>query len=68
MVEGRYWCNIIVLNAPASCKLKSCDTDNFSDKLGNVFSQFLEHHTNIFLAELNSKLGREDMFKSRVWN
>jgi hypothetical protein len=67
VAEYRCWYNNIVLNAYALSKIKSSDTKkNFCDKLRNVFSQFLEYHTKIILADLNSKLWREDIFKPRL--
>lgn len=68
MAEFRCWYNIIVLNAYALSKIKGSDTKkNFYDKLRNVFSQFLEYHTKIMLADLNSKLWKQDIFKPKLW-
>jgi hypothetical protein len=68
VAECSCWYNIIVLNAHALSKIKSYDTKkNFCHKLRNVFSQFLEYHTKLLLADLNSKLWREDIFKPKLW-
>jgi hypothetical protein len=68
VAEYRYWYNNIVLNAYVLSKIKSFDTKkNFCDKLRNVFNQFLEYHTKIMLADLNSKLFSNQDFVSTLY-
>jgi hypothetical protein len=58
------WCDITVLNVHAPTEDKSDDTkDSVYRELHRALDQFLKYHMKILLGGLNSKLGREDIFK-----
>jgi endonuclease/exonuclease/phosphatase family metal-dependent hydrolase len=42
--------------------------DSFHEEVEDVFDQFPRYHTKIFLGDFNTKLGREDIFKSIIGN
>jgi hypothetical protein len=68
VLRGR-WCNIIVLNAHAPTEEKNDDSkDSFYEELEQVFDHFPKYHMKILLADLNAKLGREDIFKPTIGN
>jgi hypothetical protein len=42
--------------------------DRFYEELEYVFGKFPKYHMKILLGEFNAKAGREDIFKSTIWN
>jgi hypothetical protein len=42
--------------------------DSFYEKLERVFDKFPKYHMKILLGDLNSKIGREDIFKTTIEN
>ena len=49
--------------------MKSDDSkDNFHKELEQVINCFPKFRMNIQLGDLNAKLGREDVFKLKIWN
>jgi len=53
------WCNIIVLNEPASSKGK-CDesTDRIYEELEHIFDHFPKYRMKILLWDFNATLGK----------
>jgi hypothetical protein len=67
-INGR-WCDIIVLNVYAPSEHKDDDIkDSFYEELEQVFDQFSRYHMKIMLGDFNTKIGREDIFKSIIGN
>jgi hypothetical protein len=65
--RGR-WCDIIVLNVHAPTQDKNDDTkDMFYEELEHVFDKLLKYHMKIFLGNFNAKVGREVIFKPKIW-
>ena len=63
------WCNIIVLNVHAPSEDKSDDSkDSFYEELEPVFDHFPRYHMKILLGDLNTKVGRENIFKLTIGN
>ena len=68
VLRGR-WCNIIVLNAHAPSEEKSVDSkDSCYEKLEEVFDHFPKYHMKIILRDFNTKVGRENIFKTTIGN
>ena len=66
VLRGR-WCNIIVLNMHAPSQEKSDDSkDNFNDELEQFFCHFPKYCMKILLGDCNGKVGRENIFKSKL--
>jgi hypothetical protein len=42
--------------------------DRFYEELERVFDKFHRYHKKNLLGDLNANLGREDVFKSKIWN
>jgi hypothetical protein len=59
-----------------NCCERSCPTedktddvkDSFYGELERVFDKFPEYHMKIRLGDSSAKVGREDIFKSTIWN
>jgi hypothetical protein len=68
ILRGR-WCHIIVLNvhAPTEGKIDYVK-DIFYEELERIFDKFPKYHMKILLADLNAKVGREDIFKPTIGN
>jgi hypothetical protein len=67
-LRGR-WCQVIVLNVHAPTEDKTDDVkDSFYEKLERVFDKFPKYHMKILLGDINSKVGREDIFKPTIGN
>jgi hypothetical protein len=67
-LNGR-WCDIIVLNVHAPTEDKDDDIeDSFYEEVEQVFDQFPRYHVKISLGYFNSKVRREDIFKSIIGN
>jgi hypothetical protein len=68
ILKGR-WCHIIILNvhAPTEDKIYGVK-GSFYKELECVFDKFSKYHMNIFLGDLNAKVGREDIFKLTIGN
>jgi exonuclease III len=66
ILRGR-WCEIIVLNIhnPAEDKIDNVK-DRFNKELEEVFDKLPNYHTKILLGDFNAKIGREDIFKSKI--
>jgi hypothetical protein len=61
------WCNIIVLNAHAPTEEKSDDSKHsFYEELEQVFDHLPKYHTKILLRDFDAKLGRADIFQSKI--
>jgi hypothetical protein len=58
ILRGR-WCHIIVLNVHELHDLK--------DKLECVFDKFPKYRMKILIGDFNAKVGREDTFKTTIW-
>jgi exonuclease III len=68
ILRGR-WCNVIVLNVPATTEDKINDIkDRFYEELEQVFHKFPLYHIKILLGDFNAKVGREDIFKPNNGN
>jgi exonuclease III len=68
MLRGR-WCDIIVLNIHAPTEDKIDDMkDRFYEELEHVFDKFPKYHIKILLGDFNAKVGKEDIFKPKIWN
>jgi hypothetical protein len=53
----------------APCEDKSDDVrDSFCEELGRVFEQFSRNNVRSVLGDINTKVGREDIFKLVVGN
>jgi hypothetical protein len=62
------WCGVIVLNLRVLNEDENGVTiDSFYKELQHAFDQFLTYNTEILL-DFNEKIGREDIFKSRIGN
>jgi exonuclease III len=46
----------------------NCAKDRFYEKLEHVFEEFPKYHIRILVGDFNTKLGREDIFKTTIWN
>jgi hypothetical protein len=63
------WCHIIVLNIHAPTEDKTDDVkDSFYEELERVFDKFPKYYIRILLGDLNTKVGREDIFKLTTGN
>jgi hypothetical protein len=63
------WCHIIVLNIHAPTRDKTEDVkDSFYEELESAFVKFQKYHMKILLGDFNDKVGREDTFKTPIWN
>jgi hypothetical protein len=60
------WCDIIVLNVYVPTEDTIGVKDSFYEELERLFDKFPKCHIH-FLGDLNAK-GREDIFKSTIWN
>jgi len=68
-VWGCRWCNIIVLNVPATFAEKSGDSkDSFYEELEQVFDHCPKYHTKILLGDFKAKMWRENIFKPTIGN
>jgi hypothetical protein len=68
-VIGCCWCDIIVLNVHEQTEDIINDMkDRFCKELEHVFDKFPKYHTKILLADFSAKVGREEIFKSTIWN
>jgi hypothetical protein len=66
ILRGR-WCNIVVLNVHAPFEDKGDDVKySFYEELGRVFDQLPRYDMNIYLNDLNAKVGRENIFKPTI--
>ena len=64
-----HWCNIIFLNVHAQTEEKSDDSkDSFYEELEQVFCHFPKYHMKTLLGDFNAKLGRQNIFKTTIWN
>jgi hypothetical protein len=62
-------CHIIVLNVHAPTQDKINDVkDSFYKEQERLFDKFPKYHTKILLGDFNAKVGREDIFKTTIWN
>jgi exonuclease III len=62
-----HWCDIIVLNVHAPLEDKSDDKkDRFYEELACVLYQLPKYRIKILLGDLNTKLGREDVFRPTI--
>jgi exonuclease III len=62
------WCDIIVLNVHAPPEDKDDTKHSFYKQLEQVFDQFPRYHMKTLLGNLNTKVGREDIFKPVIGN
>lgn len=46
----------------------NCAKDRFYEKLEHVFEEFPKYHIRILVGDFNTKLGREDIFKTTIGN
>jgi len=68
VLRGR-WCNIIVLNVHAPSEDKSDEEkDGFYKELEQVFYHFLKYHMKILLGDFNTKVGKENAYKTTIGN
>jgi exonuclease III len=42
--------------------------DSFYEELERLFDKFQKYHMHNLLGDFNSKIGREDIFKPKIWN
>jgi hypothetical protein len=56
------WCRVVVLNAHTPTE------DSFYGELERVFDKFHKYHMKILLGDFNSKVDREDIFKTTIRN
>jgi hypothetical protein len=64
-----HWCDVIVLNVHAPTEDKDdVIKDSFYKELEPVFHQFCRCCMKTLLGDLNTKVGREDIFNSVVGN
>jgi hypothetical protein len=64
-----HWCHIFVLNIHAPTEDKTEDVkDSFYNELECVFDKFPKYNMKILLQDFNAKVGKEDIFKSTIWN
>jgi hypothetical protein len=42
--------------------------DSFYEELERIFDKFPKYHMETLLGDLNTKVGREDIFKPTIWN
>jgi hypothetical protein len=69
IILREHWCNVAVLNVHAPWEDKSNDTKNsFYEESGCAFDQFPRYDTKIMFSDFNTKVGREDIFKSTIGN
>jgi len=67
VVRGR-WCNIVFLNVHGTGEEKSdVSKDSFYEELGQICYNFSKHHVKIMLGDTNTKVGRENIFKPKIW-
>jgi exonuclease III len=67
IIRGR-WCNIVVLNVHAPNEDKIDDIkDRLYEELQQVFDKLPKYHIKILLGDFNTKVGREDIFKTCYW-
>jgi hypothetical protein len=63
------WCHIIVLDVHAPTEDKTDDVkDRFYEELERVFDIFSKYHKKILLGDFNTKVGKENIFKSTTGN
>jgi hypothetical protein len=63
------WCHIVVLKVHAPTEDKSDEVnDSFYEELECVYNKFLKYHMKILLGDFNARVGREDIFKTTIWN
>jgi exonuclease III len=68
ILRGR-WCDIIVLNVPATTEDKIDDVIvSFCEELERVFDKLYKYHTKMLLGDFNAKRAREDIFKPTIGN
>jgi hypothetical protein len=61
--------DLIVLSVHDPSENRTDDMkDSFYEELEYVFYKFPKYHMNILLGDLNSKIGREDIFKQTIGN
>jgi hypothetical protein len=58
----------IVQNVHAPTEHKTDVKDSFYEELERIFDKFPKYHMKILLADLNGKVGREDIFKPTIGN
>jgi hypothetical protein len=64
-----HWCNSIVLNVHSPSEEKSDDSkDGSYEELEQVSCNFPKYDTKILFGEFDAKVGRENIFKPRIWN
>jgi hypothetical protein len=62
-------CHIIVLNIHSQTEDKTDDVkDSFYEELERVYVKFPKYHMKILLGNLNTKAGKENIFKPTIWN
>ena len=67
MLKG-HWCDIFVLNAPASTGDKGDNSKHsFNENMEQMFIHLPKHNMNILLGDFNAKLGREGILKLVTW-
>jgi hypothetical protein len=64
-----WWCNIIAPNVHTPCEDKSDDIkDCFYEQPGCVFDHFPRYDMKNLVGDFSAKVGREDIFKSKLRN
>jgi len=68
VLRGR-WCNIIVLNVPATSEGKSYGSKgSFTGNYSSFFYHFPKYYTKILLGDIHAKVGRQNTFKPTFGN
>ena len=68
VLRGR-WSNIIFLNVHATSEENSDDfKESIYEELEQVFNNFPKYHRKILLGDINTKVGRENIFKPTTGN
>jgi hypothetical protein len=63
MILRNHWCYII---APTEDRIYDMK-DSFCEELEYAFCKFPKYQAKILLDDFNAKLGREDIFKTSLW-
>jgi hypothetical protein len=58
----------MILNVHTPTEDKIDDMDSFYEELEHVFHKFPTYHMKILLGDVNTKIGREDIFKPTIGN
>jgi hypothetical protein len=63
------WCHIVALNVHVPKEYKIDDVeDSFYEELQRLSDKFPKFHMKILIGYFNAQVGREDIFKPRIWN